>query len=75
MLENFKLVLNLLPLLVQLIKAAEQAIPEPGQGAAKLALVREILETLDAGLLGAWPLIEKIIKALVKAFNATGMFP
>lgn len=74
MLENIKLMIHLLPLVTQMIRAAEQAVPERGQGQAKLALVRELLELADAGLTTAWPLIEKMIGVLVRTYNATGVF-
>lgn len=74
MLEKLKLVVGLLPLLTQLVKSVEQAIPETGKGQAKLAMVREILEAADATLSASWPLIETLIAALVKGLNATGAF-
>lgn len=72
--EVLKLVINLLPLLIQLIRAVESAIPEAGKGGEKLALVRSILETVDTNIPPIWPAIEKVIGAIVGAFNKTGVF-
>lgn len=74
MFEKLKLLAALLPLLTEMVKAVEKALPGKGQGAAKLALVREMLEGVDDTLLDAWPLIERLIAALVRAFNAVGLF-
>lgn len=72
--EKIKLLINLLPLLIQLIKSVEAAIPEKGQGAVKLALIKEILIAADSTLSAFWPIIEIAISALVKGFNASGVF-
>lgn len=72
--QTLKLLAQLLPILIQLIKAAEAAIPESGQGAAKLALVREILESADDAIPAIWPTVERVIGALVRAFNLAGAF-
>ena len=74
MLETAKFIVNLLPILIQLVKAAESAIPEKGQGAVKLAMVQNILESMDASLAESWPLIQKLIAVLVQALNAAKIF-
>lgn len=72
--DKIKLILNLLPLLIALIKSVEVAIPEKGQGAVKLAIIKDILIAADSTVSAIWPLIETTINALVKAFNVSGVF-
>ena len=69
-LEVFKLI----PVIIELIKAIEQAIPGDSKGEAKLVAVREILEIVDVGTKNLWPQISLIISVLVKTFNTTGVF-
>ena len=80
-LQTIKLILGLLPLILDTVKAIEAALPASGQGAAKLALVRE---TLQAGFQVAtdsvatfeqvWPAIERVIGSVVGLFNRVGVF-
>ena len=72
--DKLKLILNLLPLLITLIKSVEIALPEKGQGAVKLALVKEILISVDTSVSAIWPTIETIIAGIVKTLNSTGVF-
>lgn len=74
MLETAKLIVGVLPLLIELIKAVETAIPDQGTGAAKLAAVRDMLNALVPAVDTVWPAVETIVAALVKLFNATGAF-
>ena len=69
-LEVFKLI----PVIIELMKAIEQAIPGESKGEAKLVAVREILEIMDVGTKNLWPQISLIISVLVKTFNTTGVF-
>lgn len=76
-----KIVAQLLPAIIEAIKAIEAAIPQSGQGAQKLALVRELIEAAfeavqDAGVTFAdvWPAIQRIVAKIVAAFNASGIF-
>ncbi len=72
--DKIKLIASLMPALIQLIKAIELALPEKGQGATKLAMVKEILIFTDNITEAAWPAIEAVINALVKGFNISGVF-
>ena len=74
MLETARLIIGLLPILIDLIKTIEIAIPEKGEGTAKLAAVREMLIALVPALQTAWPTVELVVNALVKLFNAVGTF-
>ena len=66
--------LQLLPAIITAIKAIEEAIPGQGQGEAKLAAIREILESVSGQATTLWPFIEKAIGVLVAFFNRTGVF-
>jgi len=66
--------LQLLPSIITALKAIEEAIPQPGQGAAKLAALRAILEGVSSQAAALWPAIEKTVGILVGLFNATGVF-
>ena len=72
--DKIKLIIGLMPALIQLIKAIELALPEKGQGATKLAMVKEILIFTDSITEAAWPAIETVINAMVKGFNISGAF-
>lgn len=72
--NNVLLVLKLLPAIIEAIKAIEAAIPGKGQGEAKLAAVRGILEAADSTMTTLWPTIEKVVGVLVGLFNKTGTF-
>lgn len=67
-------ILSLIPALITAIKAIEEAIPGQGQGEAKLAAVRQILEVADAGISALWPKISDAIGVIVSLFNKTGVF-
>ena len=68
------LIVQLIPALISLIKAIEDALPAAGLGAEKLAAVRKIIEATFEGASEIWPTIEKVIGVLVSLFNSTGVF-
>lgn len=75
------LITTLLPMVVQMVDAVEKALPEKGQGAQKLEMVRSMLEAAVAasGNLGlafaqVWPAVQGVVGAVVAARNATGAF-
>lgn len=70
--QNLMLILKLLPLLIEVLKAIEAAVPGAGKGEEKLAAVRKILESADGVTAALWPTIEKTIGVLVELFNKTG---
>lgn len=80
-LANIKLILQILPLIIDTIKAIEAAIPESGAGKAKLDIVRVALQSAyDASndVIGKfdtiWPMIQNTVGAVVSTFNALGSF-
>lgn len=72
--EKILAVAKLLPVLIQIMKSIEEAIPGQSKGEAKLAAVRGIMETVDGAVAELWPTVEKVIGVLVKVFNSTGVF-
>ena len=68
------MIFQLIPALIQAMRAIEDAIPGGGQGEQKLAAVRQILEAVDAGVAKFWPQIQTTIGVLVGLFNSTGAF-
>lgn len=72
--KNLLLIAQLLPLLIQILKAVEAAIPDSGQGQTKLQMVRDILELVDESIPALWPTLEKIISVIVAGLNAAGIF-
>jgi hypothetical protein len=80
-LQIVRILLEMLPIIIQTIKAVEEAIPGQGKGEAKLALVRSALEAayeisndLDFSFETLWPQIKVIIDKTVSVFNTIGEF-
>ena len=72
--QTLLIIAQLLPAIIAAIKAIEDAIPGQGQGEAKLAAVRGIIEAVDASYKNLWPQLQPIIGVLVGLFNKTGAF-
>lgn len=83
--EKFLLIIRLLavivPVLIEAIKAVEAAMPESGLGKQKLEIVRTMVESAYAQMTGVtvafsevWPMIERLIAAIVASYNAIGTF-
>ena len=68
------IILQLIPALIQAMKAIEDAIPGSGQGEQKLAAIRSILEVVDGSVAKLWPQISGVIGVLVGLMNKTGAF-
>ena len=66
--------LSLIPSLIATIRAVEEAIPGSGAGEAKLALIREIMESAYSGITDLWPAIEKAVALIVATLNKIGEF-
>lgn len=76
-----RLIVSLMPILITAIKSAEEAMPESGKGAVKLAMVRGMLESAysaandtEATFDEVWPPIKRAVDAIVSAFNAAKSF-
>lgn len=72
--KTFLLIVQLIPALISLVKEIEAVIPQGGQGQAKLAAVRGIMEATYDGVTEIWPAVEKVVSTLINLFNTTGLF-
>jgi len=59
---------------IELVKLVEKLIPESGQGASKLALVRQMAEQAIGDVSAVWPQMEQVIGVFVKLANLAGTF-
>ena len=78
-LSILKLVVQLLPMLIDAVKAIEAAVPAAGQGSVKLEAVKnlvmsvaDITQDVDSKNLGS--AIEKATSLVVTLLNKTGVF-
>lgn len=74
-------IVDLLPVIIDAMKAVEAAIPGEGKGEQKLAMVRGILEGAYVAADDTanefeklWPAVARAIAGVVAAFNAAGIF-
>lgn len=74
LLELIKFVVGLIPTLIALVTAIEAAFPAGGNGALKLAFVKNALSEIDAGAGQYWPMVSKIVSLIVAMENVTGQF-
>jgi len=74
MFETVKIVIQLIPLILQLVKAVEENIPEGGKGKDKLEFIQNVLTETYPQISNIWTTIEKVINSSVALFNATGVF-
>jgi hypothetical protein len=71
---KFLLILQMVPALLKIIKSIEEAFPEGGNGAEKLALVHKMLTEMYGGITDIWPTIEKLVGYIVEFANNIGAF-
>jgi len=78
-LSILKLVIQLLPLLIDAVKAVEAAVPSAGQGSTKLETVKnlvmsvlDITQDVDNKNLGS--ALDKAISLVVTLLNKSGVF-
>ena len=76
-----KFVGSLIPTIISIIKAIEEALPQAGLGAEKLAIIRQIFEEAYKSVAEAlpdmekvWAVVKKVIDLFVSLFNKTGTF-
>jgi len=72
--DKIIMIAKLIPVIIEIMKAIEDAIPGQGSGEKKLAAVRGILEVTSENVSQYWPSIEKVVKVLVEVFNSSGVF-
>lgn len=71
---TFSTIINLIPSLIAMIKAIEEAVPGQGAGKQKLDAVLETVTSIDSSLTEHVGIITTVIGSLVKLFNVTGAF-
>lgn len=76
-----KTIISLLPLIIQAVQAIEGALPEGGNGTAKLAVLKSVLENafklssdMSIQFETLWTAISSVAGEVVKLFNAAGTF-
>lgn len=76
-----RVIASLIPVLIESIKAVEEALPGKGKGEQKLAMVRQLIEAAYAvgGNMSLkfdeiWPLLNDLIATAVAGFNKAGEF-
>jgi hypothetical protein len=74
MLETIKLILSLLPLVIQAVRQLEELFPESDRGAMKLDLIRRTIQNVYDISDNTLPLIEKMVNTIVDVFNKFGIF-
>jgi len=74
-------VANLLPAVIAIVQQVENALPASGQGAAKLSIVKGVLQNAweveqkaEVSFDRVWPTIQSVISTLVAAYNSSGLF-
>jgi hypothetical protein len=72
--DKVLMILKLLPVLIEAIRAIEQAVPGEGKGELKLKMLREVLEVVDSSMQTMWPTVAKVVGVLVGTFNSVGTF-
>ena len=72
--EIISAVLAIIPALIKVMFAIEEAIPGQGKGEQKLAAVRGIVEASHAEATVLWPALEKSVTTLTSVFNSTEAF-
>ena len=60
--------------IIEIVKVVEKLIPESGQGASKLTLVRQLAEQAIGDVGNMWPQLEALIASFVKLSNIAGSF-
>lgn len=74
MLETIKLILSLLPIIIQAVRQLEELFPESDRGAMKLDLIRRTIQNVYDISDNTLPLIEKMVNTIVDVFNKFGIF-
>ena len=79
--EIFKLIVSLLPIIIELVQTIENSIPGSSNGKVKLEAVKNIISSTYQVTSNAtvtfeqlWPSIQTVIGSIVTAFNATKVF-
>ncbi len=75
------IVTKLLPDTIKFVQTLEEAVPVKGQGAAKLEVLKgllqgtfETVQQAETTFEQVWPGLSKVVTGLVKLFKLTGLF-
>lgn len=74
MLSTIKLILQLIPIILEIIKAVEAQIPESGMGKEKLQFIKDVLISTIPKVEEILGVVEKIVSSAVTLYNSTGVF-
>jgi len=79
--DKIRLILALLPQIIQTIRELENLLPNAGEGANKLQLfldlfraVYDAVDDVKPSFDAIRPLLERVVGAIVAAFNRLGIF-
>ncbi len=67
-------IVQMLPSLISAVKAAEEFVPQPGQGKSKLDFVLGVISDTVGEIGDLIPAVTKIVARIVGLANATGVF-
>lgn len=71
---TIKLILELLPLVISVVKQLEEIFPEAGMGSVKYNLVVKTIQDATRTTGETLPIIEKMINSVVAVLNEFGVF-
>ena len=74
MFETIKIILLLLPAVIETVTQLEKLFPESGKGQMKLELIKETLTNVSDVSAEAIPLIDKMVSTVVGIMNKFGVF-
>ena len=74
MFETIRLILSLLPIVIQTVQQLEALFPEGGRGKMKFEMVTRVLQETYKVSNDMLPTIEKMIPIVVDVFNKFGVF-
>lgn len=72
MFETIRLILTILPLIIELVKKLEVEFPESGLGKMKASLILETIKAVAGG--ENLQVIQKVIDTVVSVLNSFGVF-
>ena len=65
-------IMQMIPAILAVVKAVEEAVPLSGKGKEKLDMVIESITAANESLSAVVPQITRIVAAAVRFYNATG---
>ena len=74
MLETIRLILTILPLIINLTKDLEGLFPESGLGKMKASLILESIKSVVGDSESSIRVIQTVTDSVIKVFNTFGVF-